>query len=277
MRAMFENFRQTRPVTFWVLVVGVAIIALWAVGSRIFRGARSTAPATVETVTGASDAQIQASASLEIARLQAQGDAQARADALELRAEELGVTYKIAQLENARRMNADNLSFNLGVFQTREQTNQIGIAAALQRAISTDETAVELERVRANRDVSLAITNAQVQMNSANNKTARKQSSNGLLGGIIGAIGGIFSDARLKENFEFAFNDPETGIAWYHFNYQPWAQKRFGLTAKRSIGVIAQDLLDTRYASAVSRDSTGFLRVNYHAIGGFKYGRLAIA
>lgn len=273
---MFDQFRQQRPVVFWTLAIGGTLIVLWAIGGRLF-SSRSTAPATVETVAGPSDAQIQASASLEIARMQASADAQARADQLELAAEQLGVQYKIAQLDNARGMNADNLSFNLGVFQTREQTKQIGIAADLEKALNLNDTNVELARIAANRDTSLAITNAQVQMNSANNKTERKKSSNGLLGGIIGGVLGLFSDARLKENVEFVRHDEVTGLAWYRFNYNAYARKRFGLSGKRMYGVIAQDLLDTRFASAVSRDASGYLRVDYNAIDGYKYGRLAIA
>lgn len=287
---MFDNFKARHPVVFWVVAVGVVLIAVWALGSRLFGGSGtvSQSASTVETLGGPSDAAIAASASLEIARLQAQADAARRADELALAEEELGVNYQLSVLDHNRGMQADQLSYNLGIHQIDANTAQIGIAADVQRALAQLEAQTDQAQIAANRDMSLAVTNAQVQinqqntsaqvaMNSNNNRTARRNSSNSLIGGIIGGITSLFSDARLKENIELSHIDAKTGLAWYRFNYSPWAQRRFGLPKARRLGVIAQDLLDTRYAHTVTRDNTGYYRVNYAAINGLAWGRLAVA
>lgn len=65
------------------------------------------------------------------------------------------------------------------------------------------------------------------------------------------------SDQRLKDNIEFL--ETKNGINWYSYTYI-WDK------ATKHIGVMAQDLLKTKYASAVSEDSRGFYKVNYNKI-----------
>jgi hypothetical protein len=276
---MFDQFRQQRPITYWVLVIGGGLILVWAVLSRLAGGGGGSASqtTTATTLTGPSDAQIAASASLEIARLQATADAAARADATMLAEETLGVQYKIAELDNARGMNADNLNYHLGIRQLEAQTTQVGIAADLQQALGLYEAQTDQLQIAANRDMSLAQTDAQVRIGAQNASVQKKKSSNGILGGIVSGIFGLFSDERLKCEIRHEFVDHETGLNWYSFEHTPEARRMFGLPAGRRIGVLAQELLDTKWASAVSRDHTGYLRVNYGAINGVKHGRLALA
>lgn len=269
---MFEEFRARHPIVYWVLLIGGGLILFFAIVPRLFGGGRSTA-STVTTIQGPSDAQVAASASLEIARINATADAAARDDMLELQLGALGVQYRMAELEHARGMNADNLSYWLGVRQLDKQTEQVGIAADLERALAQFDADTERAEIEAWRDTQLAMTDAQVQMNFQNNKTARKRS-----GGLFGSLfGGLFSDVRLKSDLVYLFTDPKTGLSWYEFNYTPEARQKFGLPAGRRVGVLAQDLLDTVHAKHVTRDASGYLRVNYSAINGAQHGRLALA
>jgi hypothetical protein len=63
-----------------------------------------------------------------------------------------------------------------------------------------------------------------------------------------------YSDERLKENIEFI--ETKNGLNLYKFNYI-WDK------VTEHIGVMAQEVLNTEYAQAVSKDSQGFYKVNY--------------
>ena len=270
---MFDNFRATHPVTFWVIVVGLILIAVWVVSSYVFGGAANTqSTAGVQTLQGPTDAQVSAASALSVAQLQAQSDQQARQDNLTLQEETLGVQYKIAQLQSAQGTNQDTLNYNLGVAQLQAQTQQIGIAAQVQSQSNQLSAQTAQQQIAANEQTQLAATNASVSINNAGQKTAQKSSSNNLVGGIIGAglsiLGGLFSDARLKQNAMFHHQDPVTGLWWYSYEFTPQARKLLRLPTGRYVGVFAQDLLDTRFAHAVSRGAHGFLKVDYSKIIG---------
>lgn len=66
-----------------------------------------------------------------------------------------------------------------------------------------------------------------------------------------------YSDERLKENIQLVKN--KNGINWYSFNYV-WDK------VTTHIGVMAQEILQTEHASAVSVDRSGFYKVNYNKI-----------
>ncbi len=267
---MFSEFRQSHPVTFWVLAIGGVLVVLWAIGGRVFGQGATSQNSTV--VAGPSDAQVAAASSLSIAQLQASSDAAARADQLTLAEDTLGVQAQLAQLENARNTNLDTLNYNLGISQLNAQTSQIGIAANVQDHSNALDAATEQARIAANVEQQRIITNASVAINQAQQKTARNSSNNGLLGGLISGIGSIFSifsDARLKENLAFSHVDDRTRLTWYSFNYTENARRLLRLPRGRFIGIVAQDLLDRRdYAHAVTRHSSGFLCVNYACFGG---------
>ncbi len=63
-----------------------------------------------------------------------------------------------------------------------------------------------------------------------------------------------YSDERLKENIEFM--ETKNGLNIYSWNYI-WDK------ATRHVGVMAQELLDSVYASAVKTDKNGYYMVNY--------------
>ena len=63
-----------------------------------------------------------------------------------------------------------------------------------------------------------------------------------------------YSDTRLKENIQFI--DTTNGVKVYSWNYV-WNK------ARTYVGVLAQELLTTEYAHAVTTDSKGFYMVDY--------------
>ncbi len=69
-----------------------------------------------------------------------------------------------------------------------------------------------------------------------------------------GNCGCNYSDERLKENI--IFEGVKNGLNTYSWNYI-WD------ATKRHVGVIAQELLGTKYEDALSQDADGFYMVNY--------------
>lgn len=66
-----------------------------------------------------------------------------------------------------------------------------------------------------------------------------------------------YSDERLKENIEFV--ETKHGLNWYSFTYL-WDK------ATRVVGVMAQEILMTQYASAVTTDGNGYYMVDYNKL-----------
>jgi hypothetical protein len=94
-------------------------------------------------------------------------------------------------------------------------------------------------------------------------KSQRAQQMQGVMagggsgwGGIGNAVGGMFSDIRLKEKIEKTGKSP-SGIPTYEFNY-------IGDNNRYS-GVMAQDLIEMNI-DAVSMDDSGFYKVDYNNI-----------
>lgn len=69
-----------------------------------------------------------------------------------------------------------------------------------------------------------------------------------------GDCGCNYSDVRLKENVEFV--EQRNGLNIYSWNYV-WDK------TKRHVGVLAQELFGTQYASALVMDKNGYYMVNY--------------
>lgn len=87
--------------------------------------------------------------------------------------------------------------------------------------------------------------------------TSKSESSNGI-GGLVqgaGAIAGLFSDKRLKENIEFV--GTENGHNLYEYNYKG--------SGARFIGVMAHEVAE-RMPEAVSIEN-GYMKVNYDMLG----------
>jgi len=74
------------------------------------------------------------------------------------------------------------------------------------------------------------------------------------IGGVLGGVGGYFSDARLKNHIEHVGRSPK-GHPIYEFNYDDVPDQRFR-------GTIAQELLAT-CPEACTLGDDGYWRVNY--------------
>lgn len=72
-----------------------------------------------------------------------------------------------------------------------------------------------------------------------------------------GDCGCNYSDERLKENIKFV--ETKNGVNVYTWNYI-WDK------AVRFVGVMAQELLNTKYAYAVSTNANGYYQVNYSTL-----------
>jgi len=101
-------------------------------------------------------------------------------------------------------------------------------------------------------EVELARIDASTQQAAIAGSTARRQSSNSLIGSIAGGILGLFSDVRLKENIRFEGFRPD-GLSNYSYNYAGQSE--------RHIGVMAQEAAEL-YPLAVGQ-SQGYLTVDY--------------
>jgi hypothetical protein len=107
----------------------------------------------------------------------------------------------------------------------------------------------QLTKVAGNK-VGIDIANAQMDTNASLQKNAQ---IGGITNGLVGNGLKLLSDRRAKENIrELCIVD---GVKMYEFNY-------IGHKFKH-IGVMAQDLLDTKYKDAVSMGSDGLYRVDY--------------
>jgi hypothetical protein len=91
------------------------------------------------------------------------------------------------------------------------------------------------------------------------------QNQGGFLGGIMGGIGDLFSDRRLKKNVKLVGTD-EAGVNWYTWEWNSQA-KLLGADKVAPFGVIAQEVAAQGFDHAVSEDPSGFLKVNYDMIG----------
>jgi hypothetical protein len=91
------------------------------------------------------------------------------------------------------------------------------------------------------------------------------QNQGGFLGGIMGGIGDLFSDRRLKKNVKLVGTD-EAGVNWYTWEWNSQA-KLLGADKVAPFGVIAQEVREQGFDHAVTEDASGFLKVNYDMIG----------
>lgn len=73
---------------------------------------------------------------------------------------------------------------------------------------------------------------------------------------IVGAIGAVASDIRLKENI--VYSHQENGYKVYEFNYKGNPKERFS-------GVMAQEVVKLNPDAVIEED--GFLKVNYEKLG----------
>ena len=95
------------------------------------------------------------------------------------------------------------------------------------------------------------------RMITASEGRIRPDSWTDYIGPILGALGSILSDRRLKTNIVARETRPD-GPRLYEFSFKGFAT--------RWRGVIAQDVLQT-HPEAVDEDETGYLTVNYNMLG----------
>lgn len=91
------------------------------------------------------------------------------------------------------------------------------------------------------------------------------QNQGGFLGGLMGGIGDLFSDRRLKKNIKLVGTD-EAGVNWYTWEWNSQA-KLLGADKVSPFGVIAQEVREQGFDHAVTEDASGFLKVNYDMLG----------
>ncbi len=152
--------------------------------------------------------------------------------------------------------------------QIEQATNQMQIAATRDIAIGNAATyahiadvnaATVIANTQANVDIAQITSNERVTINSAQQKTAQKSSSNSLISGIVGAAASVlpflFSDGDLKIDIQTIGYDAK-GRRWIQFRY---AGDR---TMKLRTGVVAQEILASD-PGAVARHSSGYLMVDY--------------
>ena len=95
------------------------------------------------------------------------------------------------------------------------------------------------------------------RMIAASEGRIRPDSWTDFIGPVLGALGSILSDRRLKTNI-VARETRSDGLRLYEFSFKGFAT--------RWRGVIAQDVLQT-HPEAVDEDETGYLTVNYNMLG----------
>ena len=95
------------------------------------------------------------------------------------------------------------------------------------------------------------------RMIAASEGRIRPDSWTDYIGPVLGGLGSILSDRRLKTNIVARETRPD-GLRLYEFSFKGFAT--------RWRGVIAQDVLQT-HPEAVDEDETGYLTVNYNMLG----------
>ena len=90
--------------------------------------------------------------------------------------------------------------------------------------------------------------------NAGQQSTSKGSSSNGLVS--------LFSDRRLKTDIQLV--SEVDGLKFYKFRYKDSAREELGVDGAEYGGVLAQDLIGTKYAPAiVEDDASGYFKVDY--------------
>lgn len=92
-------------------------------------------------------------------------------------------------------------------------------------------------------------------------QAAQENNRAGILSGVGGVLGGIFSDKRLKYNIKKV--GKKNGLNWYTWVWNKLAEEKLNLSGKGK-GHLADEVL-AKYPNAVNL-SNGFLTVNYGEI-----------
>lgn len=272
---MFREFYAQHPIASWVFGIGAALVIVWAMFGRVFQSSSSGGQTVISNTP--SDSQIAAATQIQAAQIAAAADSKRADNELQLGLAGLSLANTEALAKAQLDARSLDLNFNLqsmglasaeriDIAHTQASTDQFSLAAALDQARDENATAVELEGIKQNAAVNQALINSNVQIASISASVAKKKSSNGLLGGIIGAIVGIFSDARLKKNIVPLYRR-EDGVIVYEWEYTAEAfALDNSLPRGRVRGVIAQQIAATPKAGAITYQS-GYRKVDYAALG----------
>ena len=105
-----------------------------------------------------------------------------------------------------------------------------------------------------------AAQNAVARQNQyTQDKTAYKNSRDNMFASIIGGAMSFLSDIRLKDNIQFSHKHGEYDVYTWDWTEEAY---QVGVTDEPTIGVIAQDILQSK-PEAVCQHNSGYLLVNY--------------
>jgi hypothetical protein len=242
---------------------------------------------TVQGPSGPSDAQVQANTALQLAGYQLTGQNNQLQEQLALGTVNANAALAAKQLDTQLGLYQASIGGDVSMAGIEAQKT-LGLATVgAQQSIAGYAQITQQAQIDATRDIALAnaatyatisaynadVTKASYQaqvdiavshdqtalgVNSAQQKTAQKSSSNNLIGGVLGTIAAVlpfFSDERLKRDIRFVGRDA-SGRNWYDFRYS-WDAPN--ITRR---GVIAQEILRTD-PDAVSVGPFDYLMVNY--------------
>jgi hypothetical protein len=145
-----------------------------------------------------------------------------------------------------------NLQNNVSQMQQEEMQRQQQTMAQLMNNYNINFNQ-QMQQSQMQNQINQANAQMQNQVNAANN-AARAKGVDTIASGLLNK--GL-SDRRAKENIKFITTID--GINIYSFNYKTLPQVKFR-------GVMAQDLLDTKYKSLVEKDKEGYYRVDYSGL-----------
>lgn len=220
------------------LATGTIVVIGGIIFIMIVRGGGSSSSEGGGSSARLSDAEIAANAQIQAAMIQAQGQAAA-----------IGADLQKTNILAGVQMNSDKLASEVA-FANIDAQKSLGLAS-IEAGRQTD-----LASINAQQAMFITNSNNQVETQRIIANAAKSKNKTSTIGSVltagIGAIAGIFSDQRLKENFIYLGRAPE-GYGIYEFNYK-------GSTS-RYIGVIADDVNNHVPGAVVESPSKGFLKV----------------
>lgn len=148
-----------------------------------------------------------------------------------------------------------NRDVTLAGLHTQEDMATINANLQLNTTYSNNTTqqAIIASTMNAQTEQTRILATNQTEQERIMGDVQKKQSSNGLLGSIVGGVLGLFSDRRLKANIELVGYRPD-GLAIYAYNYKGGARRHLGVMA---------DEVATLKPEALGAKFLGFSTVHY--------------
>ncbi len=225
------EYARSHPVSAGIIgVVGLIVFVL------IVRGGGGSS-SSGSSSNGPSDAEIAANAQIAAAQIGAQATAAAA-----------GADLQKTNILAGVQMNSDKLSSEVA-FRQLDVSRDLGLAQ-----IDADKS-TGLASISAQQAMYITNSNNAVETNKIIANASKSKNKTSTIGSVltagIGALAGIFSDQRLKENFVYLGRAPQ-GYGMYRFNYKGSRQEY--------IGVIADDV-NNHVPGAVITNKNGFQKV----------------